>query len=248
MTKVLIIGGIALLVVVIVVFLILGNINTIVKKGVERTGPVVLKAPVTLKDVNISIFSGSGKLEGFTVGNPQGYQSDYAFRLESLGIDLDPSSVTSDTIHIKNIIIDSPAIMFEGGFQKNNLKQLQENARAYSSGGREKKEASKASQGKKLLIDSIKIQNANVGVSMGIIKAQKLTVALPTLELKDIGKEKDADISDVIEAVLKVVNSAVIPAVQSGVSDYGKDLMQRGESLKEDARKEIDKIKGLFGK
>ena len=133
MKKILIIGGAVIIVVVIAILVLLGNINSIVKKGVEKAGPIILQAPVTLKSVDISVSSGSGELQGFTVGNPKGYKTDYAFQMDSLKVDLDVRSVTSDKIHIKNVIIDSPNIIFEGGFGKSNLSQLQANAKAFTS-------------------------------------------------------------------------------------------------------------------
>ncbi len=53
---------------------------------------------------------------------------------------------------------------------------------------------------------------------MGILQGKKLTVPLPKIELKDIGKEKDANISDALGEVLIAINKAVIPAVQQEVA------------------------------
>ena len=125
MKKLFIIGGVVVAVVVVGVLVMVGKINPIVKGGVEKAGPVILKAPVTLDAVNISFFSGSGELKGFTVGNPEGYKTAHAFSMDRLKIDLDVKSVTSDKVHIKNIVIDSPNIIFEGSFGKSNLSQLQ---------------------------------------------------------------------------------------------------------------------------
>ena len=140
MKKILVVGGVAIAAVVVIALVLVGKINPIVKSGVEKTGPMILKAPVTLKGVNISFFSGSGELKGFTVGNPEGYKTDYAFQMDRLKVNLDVKSVTSDKIHIQDIIIDSPNIVFEGGFGKNNLSQLQKNANAFAWGWQSRKE------------------------------------------------------------------------------------------------------------
>ena len=104
MKKILVIGGVAIALVVVIALVLVGKINPIVKSGIEKTGPVILKAPVTLKEVNISFFSGSGELKGFTVGNPEGYKTDYAFHVDRLKVDLDVKSVTSDKIHELHIL------------------------------------------------------------------------------------------------------------------------------------------------
>ena len=248
MKKILIICGVVIIVVVIAIVALLGNIDSLVKKGVEKAGPIILEAPVTLKSVDISFSSGSGELRGFTVGNPKGYKTDYAFQMDSLKIDLDVGSVTSDKIHIKNVIIDSPNIIFEGGFGKSNLSQLQANAEAFTSGDNKQQETETDSQGKKIQIDYVKIQNASISASMGILQGKKLTIPLPTLELRDIGKKKEANISDALGEILGAVNKAVIPAVKSGVTSFGKGIQKSQEAVKEKAQKGLGKIKGLFGK
>jgi len=249
MKKLSIIGGVIIAVVVIGVLVMLGKVNPIVKSGVEKAGPAILKAPVTLDAVNISFFSGSGELKGFTVGNPEGYKTVYAFSMDRLKIDLDVKSVTSDKLHIRNIIINSPSIIFEGGYGKSNLSQLQANAAEFtgSGDGDGKKEGSDGG-GKKLLIDHVVIDNGSISVSMGIMQGQKLTVPLPKIELKDIGKDKDANISDVLGEILAAVNKAVIPAVQSGVGGLDIGVENTGEALQEGTKQGMDKIKGLFGK
>ena len=249
MKKLPIIGGVVIAVIVIGILVLLGKINPIVENGIEKTGPTILKAPVTVDAVKISFFSGSGELKGFTVGNPEGYNTSHAFNMDSLKINLDVKSVTSDKIHIKNITIDSPSIIFEGGFGKSNLSQLQANAAEFSKGGGDSdKEESGKGETKKLVIDHMVIDNGSISVSMALLQGQKLTVPLPKLEMKDIGKEKDANISDVLGEVLAMVNKAAIPAVQSGLGDLGIGMGKTSEKLQEEASKGMDKIKGLFGK
>jgi len=251
MKKLIIFGCIVFITAVIAVIVILGNIDRIVKEGVNRTGPMILKAPVSIEDVNISFFSGSGKLSGITVGNPEGYKTDYAFQMKSIMIDLDVGSVTSEKIHVKNILIDSPSIIFEGGFTKNNLKQLQANAKNFAGVDKEpvKKQektinSKKDSTGKKIQIDYIKIENASISVSMAGLGDNKFTIPLPMLEIKDIGKEEDATISDAIDKIIGAINKSVAPAVKSGMTGIRKGTDKTGEVIKDG----INKIKGLFSK
>jgi hypothetical protein len=236
-------------VVVVGVLVLVGKINPIVKGGVEKAGPTILKAPVTLDAVNISFFSGSGELKGLTIGNPEGFKTAHAFSMDRLKIDLDVKSVTSDKIHIKNIIINSPSIIFEGSFGKSNLSQLQANAAEFSGAGDDGAEKESSSgDSKKMIVDHIMIDNGSISVSMGILQGQKLTVPLPKIELNDIGKEKDANISDVMGEILAAVNKAALPAVQSGIGDLGIGVGKTGEAVQKKTEQGLDKIKGLFGK
>lgn len=258
MKKVLIGGAVVLVLVVAVLMLVMGNINSIVKKGVETVGPKVLKAPVTLDKVDISVLSGSGKLSGLTIGNPAGFQTEYAFQLGKVEVELDTGSVTTDTIHVKKILIDSPSIIFEGAFDKNNLGQLQKNAKASTAsdkiGAPAEEQQAADGGGKKILIDYLAIQNGDASISMKLLTDQQLTVELPTIELKDIGKDKDTTLADAMELVLAAVNKAVVPAIQSKLNlneELDKavgELQDKAGGALQEQTDGLGKIKGLLGK
>ena len=251
MKKLLIFGGVFIIAAVVVVVFLVGNINIIIKKGVEKVGPKILQAPVTLNDVDISVSSGSGKLNGLTVGNPAGYKTEYAFQLGGIAVDLDVKSVATDKVHIRSVEINAPKIIYEGVLgKKNNLSQLQDNVASFMGGGENKTSGSEKGSkedGKKVQIDYIKISNGSISVSMDILKGEPLTVPLPTIELRDIGKDKDTDMSGALQQVLSEINKAALPAVQGGASNFTKGLKAAAEAIKEKTGEGFDKLKGLFG-
>jgi hypothetical protein len=254
MKKLLIAGGVLLAVVVAVIILLVGNIDTIIKKGVETVGPKILQAPVTLNDVDISVSSGSGELKGLTIGNPAGYKTEYAFQLGGISVDLDVKSVTTDKVHIRNVLINAPQIIYEGVLgKKNNLSQLQANVASFTGASEDKDKKADSSEnensgaGKKVQIDYIKIADGSISVSTDMLQGKALTVPLPTIELRDIGKDKEATVSDALKQILAAVNNAVLPAVQGVVTDVTKGLKGTTEAVKEEAQKGLDKFKGLFG-
>jgi len=167
-------------------FIILGNIDTIVKQGIEKFGPLILKAPIKLDKVDISVLSGSGEINGMEIGNPEGFKTAYAFRIDRLRIDMDIRSVTSDKVHIKSILIDSPQIMFEGQYSDNNILQLQSNANSFTSNKNKDQEKTPAIENepstkttgkeKKVQIDLLKIVNANIGVKMNVFYDNQFTL------------------------------------------------------------------------
>jgi hypothetical protein len=247
MKKLLIFGGIVVVVIVAAAVLMVGNINTIIKKGVEKGGPILLKAPVSLSKVEIDLKSGSGEFKGLTIGNPEGYNTAYAFRLDSLKIDLDIKSVTSDKIHIREIIIDGPQITYEqkvGG--KSNLDQLQENIKSFSSSDSKEEKSGSGSQGKKMQIDYVKVENANINVSMDVLQGKKLTVPIRPFELRNIGKNKDRTVADAMGILLKELNRAVLPAVTQAASGYQKMLQKKATDIQGNAQKQLEGVKGLL--
>ncbi len=272
MKKLLIGGGIIVVAIVVAFTFLLGNINSIVKKGVESAGPVILQAPVTLNKVDISVSSGTGQLSGLTVGNPKGFKTDFAFQLGDIKLDIDTKSLASDTIHIKSIIIDSPKIIYEGLIGDSNISKLQSNASAFTGQGGSSKDkgSSKGSSGKKVVIDYLKIAKGSIGVSMSILQGKDLSLPLPTLELRDIGKKKSSTFSDVLNEILAAINEAAIPAIKSGIPNLGDGLKMVDEGLKKagsglqdtakqlgggatdgiqgTAEKGLNSLKGMFGK
>ena len=247
MKKLLIFAGIVVVVIVAAAVLMVGNINTIVQKSVEKGGPILLKAPVSLNTVDIDLKSGAGQFKGLTIGNPDGYNTAYAFRLGNLEIDLDIKSVTSDKIHIKKIIIDGPEITYEqkvGG--KSNLDQLQENIKSLSSSDSKDEKSGSGSQGKKMQIDYVKVENANINVSMDVLQGEKLTVPIRPFELKNIGKNKDRTVADALGIILKELNRAVTPSVTQAASVYGKKLEKKVKDIGEGAMEPLEGVKGLL--
>jgi len=247
MKKILIFAGIVVVVIVAAAVLMVGNINTIIKKGVEKGGPVLLKAPVSLSKVDIDLKSGAGLFKGLTIGNPAGYNTAYAFRLRNLKIDLDVKSVTSDKIHIREIIIDGPQITYEQkGAGTSNLAQLQENIKSFSSPKGKDEKSGAGAQGKKMQIDYVKVDNANISVSMDVLQGEKMTVPIKPFEIRNIGKNRDRTIADALGIILTELNRAVTPSVTQAASVYTKKLEKKAKDIGQDAMKPLEGVKGLI--
>src|SRR3954465_686762 len=97
------------LVVLLILALIAGYmfLGTIVKSGVEKVGPKVTKTDVKLKGATLSVFSGSGELKGFAVGNPEGYKSPTAIQVGSVSVNVEPRSVMSDKVIVHAIKMEA---------------------------------------------------------------------------------------------------------------------------------------------
>src|SRR5262249_20607410 len=110
-------------------------LGSIVKKGVETVGPPLTKTQVKLDGATLSVFSGSGSLKGLFVGNPEGFTTPSAIKIDSIKLGVEPKSVFSDKIHVTKVNIDKAEITFEGGLgTKNNLSKILENVQSASGG------------------------------------------------------------------------------------------------------------------
>lgn len=254
MKKFFLAGGVALLLVVGILVLVLSNVNSIIKTTIEVVGSAILQAPVEVKDVNVSFLSGSGEITGLKVGNPADFSGDYAFYVDKLLIELDVGSIDSDKLHIKDILIDSPSIIFEGNLTHNNLKTLQRNAEEYSSIVSDSDEPQSdsteqsggQSAGQLVRIDHLAVKDANIGIVMSFLGGESLSVTLPSLELVDLGKEEDLTAAEVLQKIIGSLNRSIVPLVRSNTEDMKSQLKEKGEEIKNALDEGVEKLKQLF--
>jgi len=244
MRKFLVISISAVIVIVVVILFFMINLDLIVKKGVEKGGSTILKAKVELSSVDLSILAGSCRLKGLTIGNPEGFKTPYAFHVDKFNVDMDTFSVLSDTIHIKDILIDAPGIIFEGEPKKNNLKQLQVNAEAFTSSDSREKPDEKSvstSPGKKIVIDHLKFTDVSISFNMDMLQGKTKTISIPVIELREIGGEKGLNTPEVIKAVLEALNKAVFPNLTEDMFNPEK-IKKTAETLEKGLKKEVEKF------
>ncbi|MBL6929602.1 MAG: hypothetical protein ISR44_10560 [Rhodospirillales bacterium] len=223
MKRGILIGGAGLVVIIVVgVVFLWSNIGGIIKSAVEEFGTKILKAEVTLNEVDISTTSGSGALKGLNIGNPSGFETDKAFSLGLVSIKLDTGTITSDTIVIKEIVVQAPDITYEIGTGGSNLDKLKENADAYvkvATGGGGSSSADSA-DGKKLIIEHLYIRDAKMNVSATFLGGKKFGATLPEIHLTDIGKEDNgAGPGEIADQVISAITDSATGAV-SGI-DFG---------------------------
>src|SRR5215831_3659540 len=162
-----------------------------VKQGVETVGSKMTRVDVKLDGVHISLLSGSGKITGLVVGNPDGFKSPHAISVGTAALALKPGSLLADKIVISSINVESPEITIEG-MPNNNLKKIQSNLNETTSSngpggsntvaGATPKEEKKAN--KKLEVDDFQITNAKLNVSVsGVGKS----LTLPTIHFSNLG-------------------------------------------------------------
>ncbi len=264
-------GGIVVVAIVAVVIFLISSIDSIIKTAVEEFGSQATKTRVTLNEVEISA-SGKGALRGFTMGNPAGFKTASAARLGEIKIDIDVGTVTEDVVIIREIVIAGPEITYELGSGGSNIDAIRKNVEEFTggaakgaSGGEKKPAAATEEGGTRLIIENLYIRDGKINVSATFLKGKTMTVPLPAIHLKDIGKEKGgASPGEVVEKILAQISKSAGSAVSSlGV---GKAMDAAKEGV-EDAKKMLESgaggatgiiekgaediggaIKGLFGK
>ncbi|MFT5440519.1 MAG: hypothetical protein ACI9MJ_002393 [Alphaproteobacteria bacterium] len=239
------------------------NLDSLIKTAVEKFGSEATKTKVTLSSVDLSLQSGAAALNGFRMGNPAGFKTDKAMSFGTVSIKIDPASLTSEIIVIKEVVISGPDITYESGDGGSNFDVIQKNVDAYAkslgAGGGDKKEAEEEG-GKKIIIEHLYVRDGKVALNSPLLLGKTVSVPLPDIHLKDIGKkEKGATPAQVAGKLMDEISGSIAGAGKAGVASaakMAKDAMDGAKKMLEGAGSgagnAVDdatkSIKGLFGK
>lgn len=277
MKKVLI--GLAVLVVIVAggLYFVWSNLGSIIKTAVEETGSKVTQVSVTLDTVDVDkLTDGQAGIRGLTVGNPAGFNTDSALKLGEVSVKVDPATVTSDVIVVKEVVVAAPQVTYEFGSGGSNIGTIQKNVENAAGGGASGGGSGGSSSGgdsksPKLVIENLYVRDGRVNVSADFLKGQSQGATLPSIHLKDIGKSGGSNTGATPAEVAKKVMAAISKAATQAVGNMnvgaikdalGKELggaaagIQKslekggdaGKALKEGAGEAEKGLKKLFGK
>jgi uncharacterized protein involved in outer membrane biogenesis len=266
MKKILIGLGVLVILVGVGVFVFLGQLNDIVRAAIEKVGSDMTQTNVELNEVDIELTSGKGALRGFRVTNPSGFSADDAFKFGEVTVELDISTVQSDPVVIKELVIQSPEIFYE--FRENGDSNLQTLNDTVQSRAKSADSSASEEEGPKIIIENLYLRDGSVAVRAPLLN-EKLSVPMPDIHLTDIGKkDKGATAREIadqtMQAVLKGAQGAVAKA-QINVDQLTGAAMEQINNATGDVQKKIEDatsgtgmgnvgedagnaIKGLLGK
>jgi uncharacterized protein involved in outer membrane biogenesis len=238
--------GLVLLVVVVaaVAVFVLTNLGAIIKSAVEKYGSEATGTSVTLSSADVSLSSGDGTLKGLVVGNPKGFASSSAFELGEISLKVDTNSVTTDTIVVREVVIQGPRVTYElGNSLSSNLEAIQKSVEAYSrmlGGGGGGGDAAKAEDGgKKMIIEHLYVRGGRVTLAATAAAAaggKSASADIPEIHLKDIGKASGgATGAQVTAIVLEELTKSSIGAAARGQFEKAAEglLDKAGDKLKD---------------
>lgn len=218
---------------VIISLIIIGVcLNHIVEKAITIYGPQMTQTSVTVDRVHLSMLTGSAKVTGLAVGNPKGFKTDQAISLSTIAVGLDPMTVFSDKVVIRNIRLESPEITFEGGLEGNNLSQILDNVNSSgkSSGTLSTNAATQPESTKKYEVDDLVVTDGKVHVMLTGMQTPQ-TITLPDIHLTDLGKGGDGiTADDLTKRVWSAISSATLETV---TKETASNLRKNMPALKE---------------
>jgi hypothetical protein len=240
-----VLGLVALLVLALIV--VFFSLNSLVKQGVETVGPQLTKVDVRLGSVSLSPFSGSGRLSGLFVGNPEGFKTESAIQVGAMKVTVELGSLLGDTVVVNEIHIHAPAITFEGGLTGNNLSKIMSNLEAASGG--DKGAAPESTSQRKFLVKDLVIRDGQILVSLTGLGGKLATVPLPDIHLTNIGTGgSGVSAAELTKQVMKELLASVTKAAAGAVTDLSKGVTDLGKEGAGQLEKAAKGVTDLFKK
>ncbi len=161
-----------------------GNLDNLVRSAIRQYGSAMSGATVKVAEVKLKVADGQGMLKGLLIGNPAGFKTPYAVKADSIALELDVASLTKDVVLVKKVLVLAPEVIYEKGDVQTNFDALQNNIATYLG------PSHNTGPGKKLIVQEFIIRGAKAQVSASFLNGQTVSVALPDIALRDLGKAK----------------------------------------------------------
>ena len=207
--------------------------DALIKQAIERFGPQLTGVSVKVAAVRFEPFDGSGEIRGLEVGNPEGYRAPHALSLGELRLAVDPASLASDVVRVKELSLEAPSITYERGPGGDNLSAIQkhiESSLPKSGPAKRDSKAEKRAKERRFVVDRVQVHGARVSYGGAV------NVDVPDLLLRDLGKQSGgataAEITREIWTAVTRQAVAAAPGAMRGLEDRAKDA--------------LDKLRGLF--
>ena len=204
------------------------SLNQIIPKSFNAAAPAVLGVPATLQSASVTLLTGKATLQQLHIGNPAGYKTDGLFDLASVSVHVDRSSLLSDTIVIRQILVDGLVITYEKGLLNSNLGAFLESLSSGEETPEEKPSSTEEEKpGRKVVIEKVVLTHCRMNFSVtgaaALTGGAAVPIPLPTITLTDLGKEKEG--ITLVEAIRRVL-TAIAGATGTAIAGSAKLLGQ----------------------
>jgi len=211
-----VIALLVLILVVVLLFKLYGN--QLIKTGVIAGSEKALQVGVRLDTVDLKLLAGQAGLENLEIDNPEGYQNPTFLKLGRAYVDLDVSTLMSDTIEIETVKLEDINLVIEQKGLTSNLKDILNNLPKSEPAETGTKPAEEGA-GKNLKIKVLEINNVQVEAKLLPIPGRADQVKLPpiNIRLENVGSGEKINMVGLI--------TKIITEISKGIAEKGADLL-----------------------
>lgn len=201
------------------VFLLVGNLDKIIKGALEGVGSELLGVPVVVDAVELELKSGAGQISGISIANPPGYSDKNAFEMDTIRLGIDLGSLGSQPTVINELTIQSPIIELEAMEDgSSNLQTLLDNidknsAKADKKAAETQPEAEGTKKGEPARLRFNKLSITGVTVNAVVAGKEPETVVIPDIVMENVGGEAGITPAEVGKVILGDIIGSSLRAV-----------------------------------
>ena len=216
------------------------NLDGLVRDAIVEYGSEMTQAKVSVGSVKIDAVNGECIISNFVVGNPKGFKTPYAFKVNEFTVALDPASIANDVVKVRKIAIIAPEVIYEKGEYMTNFDAIQKNIENYIGPS-----GSEPSQGKKLIVEEFKMRDSKAQATAAFMDGETVAVTLPHLTKRNIGKaEGGITPGELGQRIAGAMEKQLLKAVS--FDKLGKAAQQAGEAIGDAAGGTAHQLKSLF--
>ncbi|MGN0853882.1 MAG: hypothetical protein ACI4Q3_10995 [Kiritimatiellia bacterium] len=220
-------------------------IGPVVTAVASSVVPGMTGTDFTMESFSLNPYNGRICVKGVRLANPQGYDEPVAVGVDSISICLETGSLFSEKIHVYDLTVDSPFVSYVfDAAGTNNFARIAAHAAARSEPKAETAGSGEKTDGKKVLIDRLEVRGT-------VVQYRRLKLPVPTLVLKDIGKEREgASLTQVGEEVWNSVKGrfgSVGDALNSTAGTVGENAASLLKGMTDKVKTAGEGAKGLLG-
>jgi len=233
----LIIVAVLVLIVGVVSWLLVNNLDRIAKSTVEEAGRKLLETEVSVDSVDITVLKGKAGLSGLVIATPAGYSDVPALTLGRIEVDIDLTSADDDVLVIENILIQDPVVNYEVDEDgKAIIDALQKSI--------ENSAPSKGTDNGLMIIERIDFKGGTITATAPNQTDQKLEFDFPVVFMSDLGRPDGATPEQIGAEITGVLMERILSAAKrAGVDALVSEQTDRlREAADEKIQEKLDKL------
>jgi uncharacterized protein involved in outer membrane biogenesis len=184
------------------------RLDGILKTTVERETTTSLNLNAALQSARLSLFGGKVNLHQFHIASPRGFSAPHMLALGDVDLSVKYGQLRKDPIHVESLTLNQPRLVIEQSNGTMNFKRAMDLMPKHES----------SSKPIKLIIDELKIQDAQVVIHPGLPGlAEEITVPVPSMSLNNVGSGNGSQNGAAIKDVaMQVITALATSAAASG--------------------------------
>ncbi len=228
-------------------FYLYKNIEGIAKRAIETEGSRISGTEVRVDGVTLALRQGRGEISGLSIANPTGFSDNLLFDLDTVALEIMPTSVRDEVIVLREVLIDGARLRVEHqGVADTNIKKLLDNIRA-SVGSDDAAPEDKAGDEPLFMVEKLRFAN----ISMDVVSPQleDRTLTLKDIERTNLGSRQQGLTGKglalaITRPLLDEAKDRFEDELKGRAGDKLKDVLD--EKLSDENKQKVDQLRSLL--